>query len=205
MKINSVIRTLVIADFFTNAGFSVFAPVFAVFITGQIQNGSMEVVGFGAALFQIFKSGLQIPIARFLDKDPGEYDDFLSLVFGSILLSTIPFWYLFATKAHHIYIIQSIYGIGAAFAIPPWYAMFSRHVDKMKENVEWSMDSISVGAGAAIAAALGGIIATRFGFQAVFIIAGFLAIFGAIQQLLIFRDAKAHTKMVDVKPVPDKL
>lgn len=204
MKINSVIRTLVISDFFVNAGFSVFGPVFAVFVTGQIQNGSLEIVGFGAALFQIFKSSLQVPIARFLDKDHGEFDDFLSLIFGTILIATIPFWYIFATKAIHIYIIQIVYGVGAAFAIPPWYAIFSRHVDKMKENVEWSLDSIAIGIGAALAAALGGILADRFGFRTVFAIGGVLAIFGAVQQILIYKDLKATTCRKEIKPVPDR-
>ena len=68
MKINHVIKTLVISDFFVNAGFSVFAPIFAVFVTNQIEGGTLQVIGFGAALTQIFKASLQIPVARILDK-----------------------------------------------------------------------------------------------------------------------------------------
>ena len=145
MKINHVIKTLVISDFFVNAGFSVFAPIFAVFVTNQIEGGTLQVIGFGAALTQIFKASLQIPVARILDKNHGEYDDFYSMVAGSILTATIPFWYLFASTPQHIYIIQSLYGVGLAFAIPPWYAIFSRHLDKLQENIEWSADSISIG------------------------------------------------------------
>lgn len=205
MRINHVIKTLVISDFFVNAGFSVFGPVFAVFVTKQITGGSLEVIGFAAAIFQIFKSGLQIPIARYLDKNHGEYDDFYSMVFGTALVVMVPFAYIFASTANHIYLIQAVYGIGAAFTIPPWYAIFSRHLDKMQENVEWSMDSIAIGIGAASAAAVGGILAQKFGFQFVFIIGGILAVFGGIQQLKIFRDLKGKVSKGGVMPQPDKV
>lgn len=204
MKINHVIRTLVVSDFFINAGFSVFGPVFAVFVTRQINGGSLEIIGFAAAIFQIFKSGLQIPIARYLDRNHGEYDDFYSMVFGTSLVVLVPFAYIFASTANHIYVIQAMYGIGAAFTIPPWYAIFSRHLDKMQENVEWSMDSIAIGIGAASAAAVGGILAQKFGFQFVFIVGGILAVFGGIQQFKIFRDLKGKVARGSVKPLPDR-
>ncbi|OGN10219.1 MAG: hypothetical protein A3J46_05955 [Candidatus Yanofskybacteria bacterium RIFCSPHIGHO2_02_FULL_41_11] len=200
MKINHVIKTLVISDFFVNAGFSVFAPIFAVFVTNQIEGGTLQVIGFGAALTQIFKASLQIPVARILDKNHGEYDDFYSMVAGSILTATIPFWYLFASTPQHIYIIQSLYGVGLAFAIPPWYAIFSRHLDKLQENIEWSADSISIGIAGAAAAALGGILATNFGFHFVFLLGGMFAIYGSTIQIKIFKDLKAKVHRGEVKP-----
>jgi len=203
MRINHVVKTLVLSDFFINAGFSVFAPVFAVFVTKQIEGGTLVVVGFAAAIFQIFKSGLQIPIAKYLDKNHGEYDDYYSMVFGTSLIAIVPFLYLFASSATHIYMIQALYGIGASFAIPPWYAIFTRHVDKMQENVEWSLDSIAIGVGAAISAALGGLLAERFGFRFVFILGGLFAVVGAIQQMKIFRDLKGKVSQGMVRPLPN--
>ena len=203
MKINHVVKTLVLSDFFINSGFSVFAPIFAIFVTKQIDGGSLQVVGFAAAIFQIFKSGLQIPIAKYLDKNHGEYDDFYSMVLGTFLIALVPFLYLFASTSTHVYMVQALYGIGAAFAIPPWYAIFTRHVDKMQENVEWSLDSIAIGIGAAASAALGGLLAERFGFQFVFLLGGMLAVFGAIQQIKIFRDLKGKVSQGTVRPLPD--
>ena len=204
MRINHVVKVMVLSDFFINAGFSVFAPVFAIFVTGQVQGGSLQVVGFAAAIFQIFKSILQIPIAKVLDRDHGEYDDFYSMVFGTALIATVPFWYIFASEPVHIYVIQAVYGIGAAFSIPPWYAIFSRHLDKLQENVEWSLDSIAIGIGGASAAAVGGILADKFGFQFIFLLGGMLAIFGAVQQVKIFRDIKQRVGKRQVMPQPEK-
>ena len=204
MKISHVVKTLVVSDFFINSGFSVFGPVFAIFVTKQITGGSLEVIGFAAAIFQLFKSGLQIPIARYLDRNHGEFDDFYSMILGTALVVMVPFAYVFASTTAHIYIIQALYGIGAAFTIPPWYAIFSRHLDKMQENVEWSLDSIAIGIGAATSAAIGGILADKFGFQFVFIIGGILAVFGGIQQLRIFGDLKGKVRQGVVKPLPDR-
>lgn len=203
MKINHVVKTLVLSDLYINAGFSIFAPVFAVFVTKQVSGGSLVVVGFAAAIFQIFKSGLQIPIAKYLDKNHGEYDDFYSMILGTFLIALVPFLYLFATTATHIYVIQALYGIGASFAIPPWYAIFTRHIDKMQENVEWSLDSIAIGIGAAVSAAAGGLLADRYGFQFVFLVGGMLAVFGATQQIKIFKDLKEKVSQGTVLPLPD--
>lgn len=204
MKINHAIRTLIASDFAINAGFSLFAPVFAIFVTGQIANGSAQVVGFAAAIAQVVKSSLQIPIARYLDRNHGELDDFYSMVIGTFLIATVPFLYLFASTAIHLYIIAAFYGIGAAMAVPPWYAIFTRHIDKLQENIEWSIESVAIGISGAGAAALGGILVDRVGFDAVFILAGLFSVFGAMIEIKIFKDIRTKVTHHSVKTRPVK-
>ncbi len=205
MRVNHVIRSLVLSDFFVNAGFSVFAPVFAIFVTRQIAGASIEVVGYGAAIVQIAKIAVELPLARILDRNHGEVDDFISMIFGSILIASVPFLYLLARDPIHIYIIQAVYGLGIGFTVPPWYAIFSRHLDKMQESFEWTMDSVSLGLGGAAAAAAGGAIAQHYGFHSVFILGGILAVFGGAMQLLIFKNIKKKVARGQVKPEPDKV
>lgn len=204
MKVNRVIRTLVTSDFLLISGFAVFGPIFAVFITEKIQGGSLEIIGFTAAIFQIVKSSLQIPIANYLDKNHGEKDDFYSLILGSFLIALVPFLYIFAFKPIHLYLINAIYGMGAAFAIPPWNAIFTRHIDKMHESTDWAVESVSIGIGAASAAALGGILAEKFGFQVVFLVAGLVAIAGAITLIKIYSELREKVGRGQVFPKPDK-
>ncbi|MEK7579740.1 MAG: MFS transporter [Patescibacteria group bacterium] len=204
MRINRVIRTLVTSDFLLISGFAVFGPVFAVFITQKIEGGTLAIIGFTAAIFQISKSALQIPIANYLDKNHGEKDDFYSLIIGSFLIAFVPFLYLFASRPSHLYIINAIYGIGAAFAIPPWNAIFTRHIDKMQESTDWAVESVSIGIGAASAAAVGGIIADKFGFQAVFFIAGIIAILGAISLTRIYSSLMEEVPRGQVLPEPGR-
>ncbi len=205
MKVNQVIRTLVLADFFVNAGFNVFAPVVAIFITKQVSGGTIQAIGFGAALVQIAKICVELPVSKMLDKNHGEYDDFFSLIFGSSLIALVPFLYLFAHQMTHIYLIQTIYGVGIAFSVPPWYAIFTRHIDKMQESFEWTLDSIAVGLGAAGAAAVGGFLAQHFGFQFIFITGGLFAVFGGVMQIRIFRHIKAKVPRGTIEPVPEKV
>lgn len=204
MRINHVIRVLITSDFLVNAGFSVFAPVFAIFVTGQISDGSAEVVGFAAAITQVVKVSLQIPVARWLDKNHGEYDDFWSMSLGSFIAASTPFLYLFADRAAHLYLIQAWLGIGLALAVPPWYAIFTRHIDKLKENVEWSMESVAIGISGAGAAALSGIIVHRAGFEFAFVLGGLIAMLGAAVSTKIYKDLRAHVTRRGVKVVPDK-
>jgi len=204
MRVNHVIKTLVLSDFFVNAGFSVFAPIFAIFVTGQITGGTLEAVGFAAAIVQIVKVSLELPIAKFLDKNHGEYDDFYSLITGSFLIAMVPFLYMVATEVRHIYFISALYGAGIAFIVPPWYAIFSRHLDKMRESFEWSLDSVAIGVAGAGAAAIGGILAQKFGFNVIFLIAGVLAIFGGVNQIKIYKDLKEKVGQGEVMPKPDK-
>jgi len=204
MKINRVIRILVTSDFLLISGFAVFGPVFAVFITQKIEGGTLAIIGFTAAIFQIFKSSFQIPIANYLDKNHGEKDDFYSLIIGSFLIAIVPFLYIFALKPIHLYLINAVYGLGAAFAIPPWNAIFTRHIDKMHESTDWAVESVSIGIGAASAAALGGILAERFGFKVVFFVAGLVAIAGAATLIKIYSDLREKVPRGQVLPKPDK-
>jgi MFS family permease len=178
--INRVVKIIVVADFFYNSAFASFGPVFAIFITSQIAGGSAKVAGFASAIYWIVKSICQLPIARFLDKTDGERDDFLALFLGYFLSGLVPLAYIFATEPKHLYIIQAFYGFVMAWAVPAWYSIFTRHVDKWRISFEWSLDSVfSVGVAASISAALGGYIADRFGFEILMVIASVLSIFSA--------------------------
>jgi MFS family permease len=202
MRINHVVKVIIASDFYIEGGLVLFSPIFAVFVTDQIMGGSLEVVGFAAAITQIVI--FEIPIAKYLDRNHGEYDDFYSMLLGSALISLTPFLYLFASLPNHIYLIHIIGGLGLAFFIPPRYAIFSRHIDKLQENLEWSFKSVVIGVAMAGAAALGGFMAQRFGFNSVFVLGGILAVIGSIYEVKIFKDLKEKVPRGIVRPVPGK-
>lgn len=180
MKINKVIKTLILSDISLNLGWGLWGPIFALFIEQNIQGGGPKVAGFAAMIFWLTKSTLQIPIGRYLDRKKGEKDDFLFLFFGTLFAGFVPFGYLVSKKPWHIYFWQLIFAGSMAFVIPSWLAIFTRHIDKGKEGFEWSLRSTSMGYSVGIAGALGGLIASFFGFKIVCILVGsftFLASF----------------------------
>lgn len=206
--INRVIKILVTSDFILNYGWGLFGPIFALFIAQRITGGdlskALEVAGLAAFFYWIPKSILQIPIGRYLDKNHGEKDDFVFMVLGTFVAGFIPFIYLIASSPWHIYAAQIIHAIAMSLVIPSWMAIFTRHIDKGKEALEWGMESTAIGIGAGIAAALGGTAASIFGFEIVFILAGVFTIFSAILLLLIRKDISSAGKITHTIP-PIKL
>ena len=200
-NINPVVKIFIIADFFYNSAFASFAPVFAIFITGQIAGGSASVAGYATAVYWIVKSICQLPVARFLDRTDGERDDFWALWAGYFLTGFIPVAYIFAQTPMHLYIIQGVYGFLMAWLVPAWYSIFTRHVDKWRISFEWSLESVfSVGMATAAAAALGGYLVDRFGFQILFLGASSLAILSSLMVLLVKPHLSKATRREKVSP-----
>ena len=179
-SVNKVIKTLIIFDLAVLSGWGLLSPIFAVFITKQIVGGTLVVVGLATATYWLVKSLVQWPIARYLDKTPSENDDFYSLEMGSCLVTIVPFGYIFATLPWQVYLLEVVVAIGDAMVVPAWYSIFTRHVNKFQIGSEWTLNSIAIGLGTAVAAALGGWIASRFGFPAVFILVGLLSAIGVL-------------------------
>ena len=190
--INKVIRFLIYSDFVLNSGWGLLGPVFAIFIVQNIATGNAvegaKIAGFASLTYWIVKSALQIPIGKNLDKNHGEKDDFRFMVFGTFLTGLVPFGFMVSSQAWHIYVFHVLHAIGMAMVIPSWSAIFTRHIDKGKEASEWSLRSTSLGFGAGIAGALGGIIAGIYGFNIIFILVGSLSIISSLILLVIDKE-----------------
>jgi MFS family permease len=187
-SINKIVFFLIKADFFFFSAAGLVAPVFAVFLTDKLKDGSIEVAGFAVAIYWIVRSIFEIPVAKFLDKHKGEKDDLLFLVAGYFVVALIHFGYTQATLSWHIYILEFFYAIAMAVAAPGWSAIFTRHIDKGKEGFEWSIEHVAYSAGIGIAGALSGIIIANYGFNTLFIIAGIVAIIGSLIPLFVYKD-----------------
>ena len=178
LKINNVVKYLVLSDLIFFAGWGLITPIFAIFIVNSIQGGSILVVGIAASIYWILTSILRIPFGIFLDTHKGEKDDYLFLVVGLFIASLIPFGYIFSKFPWHIYVLQAIYAIGIAMSFSGWCGIFTRHIDKGKEATEWGLDATSVGLGTGISAVIGGWAVSQFGFNPVFVVVGILGLIG---------------------------
>jgi len=195
-SINKVIKTLIVSDFFLNSGWGLLGPVFAIFLVQKIALGSpaegAKIAGFASLTYWIVKSFLQIPIGQHLDKHRGEKDDFWFMVLGTFLTGLTPFGYLISFQPWHIYSFQVLHALGMAMAVPSWSALFTRHIDKGKEAFEWSVRSTSLGFGAGIAGAVGGVLAALFGFQIIFVLVGAFTMISAGLLILIQKEISSR-------------
>jgi sugar phosphate permease len=188
IKVNRIIKYLIISDLIFWSGWGLISPIFAVFIVEKIQGGTVAVVGMATAIYWILRSLLRVPIGVFLDGRQGEEDNFWFLFFGLILTSLVPFGYLMASLSWHIYLLQTVYAIGMAMALSGWTIIFTCHIDKGKEATEWGLDGASVGLGIGIAGAIGGLMVARFGFNLVFTLVGILGILSALLLLPLLKE-----------------
>ena len=177
---NKIIKILIETNVAMTGAWGFISPFFAVFVTKQIEDGSLVVVGIATTLYWLAKSILQAPIAKLLDKLPSEDDDAFALLVGSFLISIVPFGFLISTKAIHLYFLHLILAFGDALRVPSWNAIFTRHIDRGKENREWGLNSSLMGYILALTTLGGGWIAEKISFQGAFIFCGLISILGSL-------------------------
>ena len=176
---------LILSDVLILSGFGLIGPIFAVFITGGLEGGSLVTAGLATSVFLVVKSLVQLPLSRFfIDKEKHKTH---SLLLGTLLIISVPFIY---TAAEHIYIIfiaQAIYGLGAAMAYPAWFDLFTAYMDKKHRGFEYTIWATGVGLGTALAAYLGAEFADKLGFDYLFYLVGAISFLGFLLLIVLDR------------------
>jgi len=194
MKVNNLIKVLTFSDVLIVSGWGLIDPIFAVFVTKNIQGGNVELVGLAVCIYWILRASFQIPFSRFVDGHKGEIDDFLVMAIGSFLMSLMPFLYIFAFRPGHILLLQGITGFASAMVSPGWLAIFTRHVEKKAEAQAWGFYNSSVGFSIALAGALSGFLATNFGFKTLYFLVGIICTFGSTFLFFVYQDLRKEEK-----------
>ena len=194
MKINNLIKVMTFSDVIIVSGWGLVNPLFAVFVTKQIEGGGVELVGLAVAIYWVMRASMQIPFARFIDNHKGEIDDFAVMAMGSFLMSLMPFGYIFAVKPAHVLILQGATGIASAMVSPGWLAIFSRHIERKSEAQSWGMYNAMVGYSVALAGALSGFMAEKFGFRTLYFIVGCICTFGSTFLFFVYQDLRKEEK-----------
>ncbi|KKU72874.1 MAG: hypothetical protein UX98_C0015G0020 [Parcubacteria group bacterium GW2011_GWA2_47_26] len=190
---NPIIKILILADFFVYFGLGLIQPIFAVFIKDQLQDGTLAAAGIAATVFLITKAVLQIPIARFADREPAKIREFWTLVIGYFLIAITPFIYYFITNVTQLYLTQILYGLGAALSYPGWMAIFAKFADHEHSAFSWSFYSTIVMVAMAVASAVGGFVGEAYGFRTLFLGVGaltFLGFFSTVGLTLFYKDLR---------------
>jgi len=200
MKLNRVIKFLILSDVALIAGFGLVSPIFAIFLSDNIKGGGVEIAGFAAAIYWIIESIIVIPAGRYLDRNHGEKDDLWFIIIGNLLAGIAIIGYIYSSLPWHIYALQALYAIGMGMNIPGYSAIFTRHIDKGKEASEWGIRSSSIGFCTGVAGACGGIIVKKFGFDALFVGSAAFVIASSVIPLLVRKNMSP--KNIPVTKVP---
>lgn len=193
VKVNRVIQLLMLSDIFLITGFGLIDPILSIFIKENLVGGTIFAAGLASALFIVTRSSIQLPFSKYVDS----HDDKVKwLIIGTVLISFVPFIYIFSNRIEHIYIAQVLHGIGAGLAHPTWLGLWSTHLDKKHESFEWSLYSTVVGVGAAITALIGATIAEFISFKITFLFVGLMSFVGF---LILFKLERKHKNLAKIK------
>jgi MFS family permease len=184
-RINRVVRSFIISDLVLFSGWGLISPVFSIFITKQVEGATLETVGIVTAIYWLVRSLTEIPLATALDKIRGEKDDFYTLVAGLMLAAIASFLYIFVHTVNQLYIVQAFQAFAFTLYAPSWSGIFSRHLDKEKMAISWSLDHTFLGVASGITGYLGSVAVEHLGYNSIFIIAAVLSMVAAIIIFLI--------------------
>ncbi len=180
IQVGRVVKYLVLSDLFLLFGWGFIDPIFSVFIVERIAGATLVTVGIAAALYWILKSLVQIPVSNYLDRTPGEKDDFKALIAGLLLAGLSAFAFGVIDRPWQLYLVQIVHAIGFALYIPSWSSIFSRHLDKDRVSFDWSLDSTVAGIAEGLSGLIAGVIAAAFGFVSIFVLAGIFSLVAAV-------------------------
>ncbi|MBU0456738.1 MAG: MFS transporter [Nanoarchaeota archaeon] len=176
---NRVIKFLMISDILVLTSFGLIEPILAIFFKDDLVGGTILMAGLASTIFLLVKCFIQLPFSKYVDSY--NYKTRLRwLIFGSFLISTVPFIYIFAKHIYVVFFAQVIYGVGSGLSYPAWLGLWSTHLDKKKESFEWSLYSTLTGLGTAVAAAIGAALSQFVGFTFTFIFVGVLSLIGCL-------------------------
>jgi MFS family permease len=182
---NRTMKLLMLSDIFVLTGFGLIQPILAIYINdGGLTGGTILSAGMASALFLFVKSLVQLPFGHYVDKQPGKSK---WLILGTLLMASVPIIYLSANSIYHVYLAETVYGIGSGLAYPTWLGLWSANLDKGKESFQWSVYSTSTGLGTAATGAAGAALASQAGFAATFISAGLLCLLGCLALIVMAR------------------
>lgn len=204
---NAIIKLLILADFFVFSGFGLVSPIFAVFIKDDLIGGSLTAVGIASTIYLLTKAALQIPLARWTDREPANLREFWSMIIGYLFIVLIPFFYLLIQDVNQLYLVQFFYGVASALAYPGFMAIFTKFADHERAAYSWSMYSTTVIIGMAVTAGIGGWIGEMFGFRILLVIVGIFTFLGffATLGLALFYDQLKLVNPEHLKPFRDRL
>jgi len=177
-KINKIILYLIYSDILLISSWGLISPIIAVFFTDHIPNGDIVTTGIASTIFFVTRSILQIPIAKYIDSIKGEQDNYKATLLGTFIVAIIPFFYMMISSVPQLYLIQIIYGIGSAISTTGWLTIFTKHLDKDREGLEWSFYNTTTDLGSALTASIGGFLAYKVGFTNLFFVVGVINIIG---------------------------
>lgn len=185
-QVNPVVKAFIISESFLWSAYNFVVPIFAVFVVNNIQGGNVQIAASAFSSYLISRVLAELVICRYLARI-SERRRVLIVVIGMIVISFSYVGFAFSNAILPLFIFYGTIGIGIGIGAPAKHTLFSTHLDKNKEPTEWGVYDASTFFSMAMAAVIGGFIASQYGFQVLFFLASAINLLGTIPYLLYIR------------------
>ncbi len=193
---NKIIEFLLVSSFFYNFAAGLLGPIYAIYV--QQIGGDILTAGSAYACFSII-CGVTILLLSSWENRAKHQEKILVLSRVIMLIGFVG--YLFVSNPFELFLIQIILGASLALGTPVFDTIYSKNLDKNKEAREWGAWEGQYQITLGLSAIVGSVIAEAYGFKALFIIMGWLAIFSLVTMILmaVEKNMKDDHKSLQIK------
>jgi MFS family permease len=182
-KLNRVVEAFIVSETFFWAAWNFITPIFAIFVINDIKGGNIQIAASAFSFYLITRVIFEIIAGRY-STGKSDLNKLQMTILGMLLLSIAYIGFAFSHSVTQLFFFYVITGIAIGTVTPAKNSLFSEHLDHDREPTEWGLyDAITL-LGIALATALGGFIASAYGFQPLFLLAALINILGIIPYLL---------------------
>lgn len=189
--VNAVVKVFIMSELFLWSGVHFILPIFALFAI-SLPGGNVEIAATAYSTHLVARIIFELTSGRYFSAIL-EKKKFSVIIIGMAIMSVGYIGFAFTTTVSMLYIFYAVLGMGLGLASPVKNSLFSTHLDKDKETMEWGMLDAIVFTFIALASALGGFIVHQYGFQMLFILAAIVNAIGILPYLLYLKEPKPQT------------
>src|SRR6185295_372486 len=184
---SSIVKSFVVSEIFLWSSWFGILPLFGVFVVSDVAGGNLQLAAWGYSIYLISRVIFELLSGKYFAHSSVKQKIYVS-IFGLFFSSIGILGFAFTNSITLLFVFFILTGFGIGIASPPKNSLFSSHLDKNKETTEWGIYDAVVFICIALSTALGGFIATQYGFRAFFTIAGIWMFLGIIPYILYLRD-----------------
>ncbi len=183
------VRFLLLTDAWATLALGMIGPIYAIFVEkigGDILEASWAYFAF------MISSGVALYVFGKLEDKIKNKQWFLTGGYAIISLGCLS--YLFVENQTMLILTQILLGLGSAILSPVFDSLYSQFVEKKHAASEWGDWEAMGYVVTAIAALLGGYIATKFGFKTLFGTMFMLSLISVLVSLTLHKDSRYLSK-----------
>lgn len=182
-----VLRAMTLNDITYWGADAFIVVIFALYVVNFIEGGSATHVGFAFFVYNLMRALLSIPVGQFFDRHRGYVDEVWGLAITSFAAGSVYMLLSQASQLWHLYAAMLALGFISAVNLTSWKVLFYNNIEKKEYGQTVGIYQTAVAVAYSLAAALGGIVGDRFGFDIVILLGGIVMFIGGFVPLTMNR------------------